>query len=114
MTTLFHSYTRYTNDRIGEIHDCLVCEMAKDGVNFVGHNKSYEQILIPPGRDLLGQRVKVKIVDVSKFHMKGQIIEDKSTKELMTKKESSISIVFAALFAQIAIVVYLLMKGYLL
>ena len=28
MTKLFHSYTRYTDDRIGEQHDCLICEMA--------------------------------------------------------------------------------------
>lgn len=55
MTKLFHSYTRYTDDRIGEIHDCLICEKAKDGVNYVGHNKSYEQILIPSDEDLLGK-----------------------------------------------------------
>lgn len=105
MTNLFHSYTRYTDDRIGEIHDCLVCEMAKDGINFVGHNKSYEQILIPPVRDLLGQRVKVQIVEVSKFHMKAKILEDSN--ESTSYKQKSFVI------AAFAIVGYLL-KGYLL
>lgn len=64
MTELFRSYTRYTEDRIGEIHDCLVCERATDTIHFVGHNKSYEQILIPSDEDILGKRVKVEITEV--------------------------------------------------
>jgi threonylcarbamoyladenosine tRNA methylthiotransferase CDKAL1 len=45
MSELFRGYTRYTEDRIGEIHDCLVCEKAKDGENFVGKFKNYLWLL---------------------------------------------------------------------
>lgn len=118
MTELFRGYTRYTEDRIGEIHDCLVCEKATDGVYFVGHNKSYEQILIPSDRDLLGTRVKVEITEVSKFHMKSRIIgrDDTLKKELSENSmlKNKIPIVIAAFAAQIAVFVYLLLKGYLL
>lgn len=44
MTKVFHSYTRYTPDRVGEIHDVLMCEVATDGVHLVGHNKQYEHV----------------------------------------------------------------------
>uniref|UniRef100_A0A915ET07 Uncharacterized protein n=1 Tax=Ditylenchus dipsaci TaxID=166011 RepID=A0A915ET07_9BILA len=46
MTHLFHSYNRYTPEKIGEQYDVLICEMATDGVSYVGHNKTYEHILV--------------------------------------------------------------------
>jgi hypothetical protein len=78
MTKLFHSYTRYTDDKIGSVHDVLICESASDGTHFVGHNKSYEHILVPAYGDesLLGKRVRVKITEVSKFHMKSVIVSE--------------------------------------
>lgn len=77
MTELFRSYTRYTSEKIGQIHDVLICEMATDGVHYVGHNKSYEHILVPTinGHDLLGKWAKVKITEVAKFYMKSVILE---------------------------------------
>lgn len=39
MTELFYSYSRYNKDRIGTIEIVLICEMATDGVHYVGHNK---------------------------------------------------------------------------
>ncbi|TKR93673.1 hypothetical protein L596_008086 [Steinernema carpocapsae] len=79
MTVLFRSYSRYEDDRIGKEYDVLVCETASDKVHLVGHNKSYEHILIPNRPDLLGTTTRVRITEVSKFHMKavevGQILE---------------------------------------
>jgi threonylcarbamoyladenosine tRNA methylthiotransferase CDKAL1 len=78
MTKLFHNYTRYTDDKIGQVHDVLICEKASDGIHFVGHNKYYEHILVPAhGNDsLLGKRVMCKITEVSKFHMKSVIVSE--------------------------------------
>ena len=80
MTKLFHSYTRYTEDKIGQIHDVLICEKATDNTHYVGHNKSYEHILVPAygTDDLLGKRVTVQITEVSKFHMKSVILSKPS------------------------------------
>ncbi|KAI6182779.1 TRNA-t(6)A37 methylthiotransferase [Aphelenchoides bicaudatus] len=115
MSKLFRGYSRYTEDRIGKIYDVLVTEKAADKEHYVGHNKSYEQILIPSERDLLGERVKVQITEVSKFHMKSRIVDqnDDDLSENSTMK-NKFPIVLAAFVAQIAVVVYLLLKGYLL
>lgn len=79
MTELFHSYTRYKSEKIGKIYDVLICEMAKDGEHYVGHNKCYEHILVAKkdGDDLLGKWAKVKITEVAKFYMKSIILKEK-------------------------------------
>lgn len=75
MTELFRSYSRYTADRVGEEHDVLICEKATDGVHYVGHNKSYEHLLVPgDGRDLLGCHARVRVTEVSKFYMKSVLV----------------------------------------
>jgi len=58
----------------------------------VGHNKFYEQILVEPlqgaqGEDLMGKWCRVRIAEVSKFHMKAAII---STEMRETRKEEAI------------------------
>jgi len=70
MTLLFRSYSRYEADRIGNEYDVLVCETASDKVHLVGHNKSYEHILVANRPGLLGTTTRVRITEVSKFHMK--------------------------------------------
>lgn len=76
MSAYFRSYSRYGAHRIGEVHDVLVCEVATDKIHFVGHNKCYEQILVPADPAVMGKFVKVRITEVSKFHMKGCFVED--------------------------------------
>lgn len=78
MSTLFRSYSRYTPERIGEIHNVLVCELATDRHHYVGHNKNYEHFLIPSKTSLLGCWVNVKIVEVSKFYMKADIVAERN------------------------------------
>eukprot|EP01084_Bolivina_argentea_P279799 478393_1 len=75
MTKLFKSYINF-GERIGEIHNVLITEMAKDGFHFVGHNKCFDHFLVPPSNkvDLMGKIVQVKIVLVGKFHLKSKIV----------------------------------------
>ena len=54
----------------------LVTEWASDGVHLVGHNKAYEQVLLPPRHDLLGHMVDVRIVSVGKFYMEGVLLDE--------------------------------------
>ncbi|ULU09920.1 hypothetical protein L3Y34_014348 [Caenorhabditis briggsae] len=69
MSELFRSYTRFTEDRIGEIHNVLVTEIAADKIHGVGHNKSYEQILVPLEHCKMGEWIEVRITSVTKFSM---------------------------------------------
>uniref|UniRef100_A0A914XH72 TRAM domain-containing protein n=1 Tax=Plectus sambesii TaxID=2011161 RepID=A0A914XH72_9BILA len=62
MSELFRLYLPYGDDRIGQTYDVLIAERASDGNHLVGHNKAYEQILIPDEPGLIGSMVKVRIV----------------------------------------------------
>ena len=60
MSAFFRSYSRYSKYRVGSVEEVLVCERASDGVHFVGHNKSYEHILVPANDEsIMGKYVKV-------------------------------------------------------
>jgi hypothetical protein len=78
MTDLFHSYRRYNENQVGREYDVLICEMATDGIHYVGHNKCYEHILVPKPaeRSLLGKWARVRVTEVSKFYMKSVIVTD--------------------------------------
>uniref|UniRef100_A0A0M3HNK0 tRNA-t(6)A37 methylthiotransferase n=1 Tax=Ascaris lumbricoides TaxID=6252 RepID=A0A0M3HNK0_ASCLU len=75
MSSLFRSYTRYGNDRLGMEYDVLVCEWATDKVHFVAHNKCYEHFLLPcDDVSILGQVVRVRVTGVGKFHMNAEMV----------------------------------------
>uniref|UniRef100_A0A7E4V0M1 tRNA-t(6)A37 methylthiotransferase n=1 Tax=Panagrellus redivivus TaxID=6233 RepID=A0A7E4V0M1_PANRE len=93
MTTLFHGYRRYTDARIGEVHDVLINEKATDGVHYVGHNKTYEHLLVPApvsGESLLGKRVKVRITETAKFYMKTVIVSEAALVAPMDSEKTTI------------------------
>ncbi|KAL3275592.1 hypothetical protein HHI36_020347 [Cryptolaemus montrouzieri] len=69
LTNLFNSYEPYTH-KCGEIQEILVTEISHDKKYFVGHNKFYEQVLIPMKDEYMGKLVTVEIVECSKFSMK--------------------------------------------
>ncbi|SPP74689.1 blast:Threonylcarbamoyladenosine tRNA methylthiotransferase [Drosophila guanche] len=75
LTELFYSYEPYAQ-RVGETYTVLVTEISHDKLHYVGHNKSYEQVLLPMRDNLLGTRVHVRITSVSKFSMVGEIMDD--------------------------------------
>lgn len=74
LTDLFNSYEPYSN-RVGEEYVALVTDISHDKKHYVGHNKFYEQILLPMKENLLGKSVRVKITSVTKFSMIGEILD---------------------------------------
>lgn len=80
MTKLFKSYICF-QDRIGERHNVLVTEMAKDGHHLVGHNKAFDHFLVPPanGLDLMGKIVCVEITEAGKYFIRSKVIDTSSS-----------------------------------
>lgn len=75
LTDLFNSYHPYAG-REGQIYSVLVTEISHDKLHYVGHNKSYEQVLLPMRDNLLGTSVRVRITSTTKFSMHAEILED--------------------------------------
>ncbi|XP_067634076.1 threonylcarbamoyladenosine tRNA methylthiotransferase [Eurosta solidaginis] len=78
LTDLFNSYSPYDERRIGEQYTVLVTEISHDKLHYVGHNKSYEQVLLPMRENLLGTAVRVRITASGKFSMNAEIIDEES------------------------------------
>ncbi|KAI4472215.1 radical sam protein [Holotrichia oblita] len=74
LTDLFYSYEPYGRN-VGEIQEVLVTEISHDKKHYVGHNKFYEQVLLPIRDEFLGKLVTVKIVSASKFSMIGEPLD---------------------------------------
>lgn len=74
LSEFFQSYSPYDSKRIGLVQDVLVTELSHDKKHYVGHNKFYEQVLVPLKESYLGKMVKVKIVETTKYSMKGEPI----------------------------------------
>lgn len=75
LTELFHSYEPYEG-REGRRERVLVTEISHDKKHYVGHNKFYEQVLLPMRENLLGKSVWVKIVGASKFSMVAELEDE--------------------------------------
>lgn len=76
---LFKSYPNYnhlknTIQRVW-IHDTKDEGRGPDENVMVGHTKSYVKVLIKRERELVGKRAIVKITDIHKWHVYGEIIE---------------------------------------
>jgi len=76
VSELFQSYHPYTH-KLNEIQDILVTEISHDKLHYVGHNKCYDQVLVPMQEGLMGKKVKVQIFETGKHYMKGRILEEK-------------------------------------
>ena len=61
LTDLFHSYEPYKKYEAGTKQTVLVTEISHDRKHYVGHNKFYEQILLPMHNNLLGKQVEVRV-----------------------------------------------------
>ncbi|XP_077496580.1 threonylcarbamoyladenosine tRNA methylthiotransferase [Amblyomma americanum] len=73
LSELFQSYMPYS-DRVGQRHTVLVTDTAHDKKHLVGHNKFYEQILLPMDDKYMGQLVDVEITSAGKHFMHCNII----------------------------------------
>ncbi|XP_061196198.1 threonylcarbamoyladenosine tRNA methylthiotransferase-like [Saccostrea echinata] len=76
ISELFHSYRPYDH-KINEIQEVLVTEISHDQQFFVGHNKFYDQVLVPKDEDLMGKMVTVQIKETGKHFLKGRLLSDK-------------------------------------
>jgi len=71
LTELFRSYTTYDH-KVGEVQDVLVTDTAHDEQHYVGHNKYYEQVLVPKDDQFMGKIVRVNIVNTGKHYLQGE------------------------------------------
>lgn len=75
LSDFFQSYEPYGH-KIGQVQRVLVTETSHDKKHFVGHNKFYEQVLVPMKDEFMGKMVTVKIVEATKHSMKGEPLDD--------------------------------------
>ena len=76
LSEFFQSYFPYDDNRVGIVQNVLVTEISHDKKHYVGHNKAYEQILVPLKKEYLGKMIKVKILKTTKYSMKGEPINE--------------------------------------
>ncbi|KYN14779.1 PREDICTED: threonylcarbamoyladenosine tRNA methylthiotransferase-like [Trachymyrmex cornetzi] len=73
LSKFFQSYEPYGH-KVGLIQEVLVTEVSHDKQHYVGHNKFYEQVLIPLKQEYMGKMIDVRIIEATKFSMKGEPI----------------------------------------
>ncbi|KAI2805458.1 Threonylcarbamoyladenosine tRNA methylthiotransferase [Blomia tropicalis] len=86
---LFNSYGPY-EERIGKRYRVLITEESTDKEYFVGHNKFYEQILIPKNECNLGDSIDIEVIAFGKHYMIGKPISSKLSrwKDSIIKNQS--------------------------
>eukprot|EP01102_Stenamoeba_stenopodia_P017821 TRINITY_DN6442_c0_g1_i4.p1 TRINITY_DN6442_c0_g1~~TRINITY_DN6442_c0_g1_i4.p1 ORF type:complete len:330 (-),score=71.31 TRINITY_DN6442_c0_g1_i4:24-1013(-) len=72
LTRLFESYQTY-DDLVGTEQRVWITEKATDGVNLVGHTKTYVQVLIDPSEAEIGCEAIVNVVSASKWAVTGKV-----------------------------------------
>ncbi|XP_022319291.2 threonylcarbamoyladenosine tRNA methylthiotransferase-like [Crassostrea virginica] len=75
ISELFHSYRPYDH-KLHEVQQVLVTEISHDQQYFVGHNKYYDQVLVPKNENLMGKMVTVQIVETGKHFLKGRLLSE--------------------------------------
>ncbi|XP_012059651.1 PREDICTED: threonylcarbamoyladenosine tRNA methylthiotransferase [Atta cephalotes] len=73
LSEFFQSYEPYGH-KVGLIQKVLVTEVSHDKLHYVGHNKFYEQVLIPLKQEYMGKMIDVRIIEATKFSMKGESV----------------------------------------
>jgi len=76
ISELFHSYEPY-HHKVGIKCTVLVTEVSHDKKHYVGHNKCYQQVLVPMLDNLMGKVVHVEIISAGKHFMMGKILDNK-------------------------------------
>lgn len=76
ITSFFESYEAYGDEIIGTEQEVLVTEInSGSGDLYVGHNRLYNQVLVPRTKNLLGKLCRVKITKKGKYFLMGDVIE---------------------------------------
>lgn len=74
LTELFQSYRPYDH-KIGQRQTVLVTEVAHDRKHLVGHNKFYEQVLLPMDERYMGKVVEVRTSSAGKHYMHCEVLQ---------------------------------------
>ncbi|EZA57454.1 hypothetical protein DMN91_009235 [Ooceraea biroi] len=75
LSEFFQSYEPYGH-KVGLVQKVLVTEISHDKRHYVGHNKFYEQVLVPMREKYMGKMIDVRITEATKFSMKGEPISE--------------------------------------
>lgn len=89
LSELFQSYEPYGH-KLGEIQDILVTEISHDKKYYVGHNKFYEQVLVPQEPEMFGRMVRVKIVGTQKHCMIAEPLEKIQSEPTTTVENTTV------------------------
>jgi len=60
---------------IGKECEIVVTEKGKKGQQFVGRNEYYKPVIIESKDDILGEKIKVKIIEAGQSHLLGEILK---------------------------------------
>jgi len=87
ITRLFESYQTYDH-HVSSIQVVIVTDLTPDGLQYVAHNKFYEQVLISKEErdDLMGKMFKVQITHAGKHFMLGAYAEDQTNQMNFTSR----------------------------
>ena len=115
LADLFHSYETYSK-KLNEIQEVLVTEVAHDNLHFVGHNKFYEQVLVPKYDKYMGKIMKVSIKKTKKYCLIGQPLDDGFSPAIAVNNskysnqcdKSPTSMFYSLIFVILAIIVRML------
>ena len=86
LTTVFDSYDGHTFGILGTEQRVWITEYAHDGVNLVGHTKTYVQVIISPEEADIGTNVICKIYSASKHSVKGSTDLTRPVEEGLKRK----------------------------
>ncbi|XP_012252342.2 threonylcarbamoyladenosine tRNA methylthiotransferase [Athalia rosae] len=75
LSDFFHTYEPYAHE-VGQVQQVLVTEISHDKKHFVGHNKAYEQVLVPMREGFMGKMVTVLIISAGKYSIKGEPLDE--------------------------------------
>lgn len=91
LTLLFESFSPY-QDLVGRVVKVWVTDVAADGIHLVGHTKSYVQVLLSSGEDLLGASVEVRVMSVGRWSVMGELILSKREPQTETVNSKAVNI----------------------
>eukprot|EP00730_Choanoeca_flexa_P019246 TRINITY_DN9395_c0_g1_i1.p1 TRINITY_DN9395_c0_g1~~TRINITY_DN9395_c0_g1_i1.p1 ORF type:complete len:539 (+),score=110.99 TRINITY_DN9395_c0_g1_i1:2-1618(+) len=87
LSDYFRSYMPYTAQK-GQVQRVLVTDTASDGVHYVAHNKSFDQVLVPANEDIMGKMIHVRITSTGKFFLMGEPVADPKQQQIVDKVKS--------------------------
>ncbi|GBM77184.1 Threonylcarbamoyladenosine tRNA methylthiotransferase [Araneus ventricosus] len=112
LSDYFQSYTCYDKS-VGTIQRVLVTEVSHDKNHYVGHNKFYEQVLVPKREEYLGEFITVQIIKAGKHYMIGEPVPPETlnheNKNLARTFKSS-TLLICSLFVLLTAVVFRLLQ----